>query len=286
MAIDTTKVIKRSSTGVADLIRDFWQSFIQEKVYNESIVRNLPGAVRYINAYGDGFSNTYQWNISNGLVNPDFDVADADIELAQSEYSTTSGDVTAAMKGTYVSYREDVLSDQVQFIGTDISNSLVAEMAKIENTQFFTLALTAGDVTGAEAAATTPINLTLENLHLGIVDLEKANTEGLYVIMSPTSAHAIQPELADVSKSGDNTFLRKNAIGELYNATVIKSNYLADGKVLFLGSEGFVHYDRLPYTLNIAKNSNINLTLEFAIKARFGMAFYRASNVKVGTYTV
>lgn len=284
MAIDTNKVIKRNSTGVGDLIRDFWQSFIQEKVYNESVVRNLAGAVRYINAYGDGFSNTYQWNISNGLVNPDFDVADSDIVLAQSEYSTTSGNVDAVMKGTFVSYREDVLSDQVQFIGTDISNSLVAEMAKIENTMFFTKALTAGEVTGATVVA--PVSMTLENLHLGVVDLEKANADALYILMSPTTAHSIQPELSDVSKSGDNSFLRRNAVGMLYGATVIKTNYLADGKVLFLGNEGFVHYDRLPYTLNIAKNSNINLTLEFAIKARFGIELYRASNVKVGTYTL
>lgn len=284
MAIDTAKVIKRNSTGVSDLIRDFWQSFIQEKVYDQSVVRNLSGAIRYINAYGDGFSNTYQWTISNGLVNPDFDVADADIELAQSEYNTSSGSVSAVMKGTYVSYREDVLSDQVQFIGTDITSSLVAEMAKIENNMFFTLALTAGEVTGATAAS--PVAMTLENLHLGVVDLEEANTEALYILMSPRTTHSIQPELSDVSRAGDNNFLRRNAVGDLYGATVVKTNYLADGKVLFLGSEGFVHYDRLPYALNIAKNSNINLTLEFAIKARFGIGFYRASNVKVGTYTL
>lgn len=288
MAITADNTIKPGDSTIIAAIREYFQEGIQKKVYEDSISRNLPGAVTIVANYAQGVSDRYQWTKSSGITTTSstrFDIADTDLKLPVVEYAVTKDYVDADFKGAVVSEREDVMMDQEAYVMGDIQESLIADLTKKENELFAAIVLAGTAVTGSAA----DVDFTVTTSRYGITQMRSASADQgkcLYMVMHPNMTNGIADFMSDASKAGDNRFLRDNVVGMLHGANVVQSTYITDGKVVYLGADSVVLFERKPYTLAVAQDNVDDLIFKFAIKARFGMKIKRANRVLVGTFAV
>lgn len=286
MAITAGNTIKQGDAGIIAAIREYFQDSILKRVYEQSISRNLPGAVNIIANYGQGVSNKYEWTKSSGITTTAgdrYDIANTDLKLPQVQYATTKDSVTAEFKGGVVAEKEDVLMDQEAFVAGDIRESLVEDLLSKEN-EIFKSVIEAGT---AVAGTSSTVDLDVETVRLGHNQMRTAtNNRGrvLYTLINPNTTQKLASYLSDASKAGDNRFLRENVIGMLHGANVIETTYVAENKVVYLGNDSIVLFERMPYTLKVSQDEIDDLFYKFAIKARFGMKIRRAERVLVGTF--
>jgi len=286
MAITNANTIKPGDSTIIAAIREYFQEDIQKKVYEASISRNLPGAVTIVANYAQGVADRYQWTKSSGITTTAtdrYDIASTDLKLPVVEYAVTKDYVDATFKGGVVSEREDVMMDQEAYIMGDIQESLVNDLAKKENELFATVVLAGTAVTGS----TSTVDLTVTSSRFGVTQMRAATADRgtcRYIIMHPNMTQGLADFMSDASKAGDNRFLRENVVGMLHGANVVQSTYVTDGKVVYLGDDAVVLFERKPYTLAVAQDQIDDLFYKFAIKARFGMKIKRANRCLVGTF--
>ena len=287
MAITADKTIKPGDSEIIAAIREYFEEDIQKKVYEQSISRNLPGAVTIKANYAQGVSNKYEWTVSSGITttaSDRYDIASDDLVLPQVEYALTKDYVEASFKGGVVTEREDVMMDQEAYVIGDIQESIIADLTKKENELFAAIVLagTAVENTGSS------VDLTVETSRYGINQMRTAaNNQGKcrYMLMHPNMTQHLADFLSDASKTGDNNFLRENKLGKLHAALVVESTYITNGKVVYLGDDSVVLFERKPYTLTVQQNRNDELYYSFALKARFGMKIKRAERCLVATFS-
>ena len=288
MTITASNTIKPGDSTILAAIREYFQEDIQKKVYEQSISRNLPGAVTIVSNYAQGVSERFQWTKSSGITTTDstrYDIASTDLKLPSVEYAVTKDYVDAVFYGGVVSEREDVMRDQQAFIMPDIESSLVEDLTAKENTLFAAIVLAGTAVTGSA----TDVDLTVETSRYGVTQMRVATADQgkcRYILMNPTQTQSLASFMSDASKAGDNRFLRENVVGMLHGASIVESTYITAGKVVYLGDDSVVLYERMPYTLKVAQDQIDDLYFKFAIKARFGMKIKRANRCLVGTFAV
>jgi len=284
--VTSANTIKPGDASITAALREFWAKDIQKKVYENSISRNLPGAVTIVSNYEQGVSDTYQWTVSDGITTTAtdrYDLADSDLKLPQVEYSTSKKSVTANFKGGVVTEREDIMRDQASFIASDIRQSIIEDLTKKENNLFTSTVEAGTSVLGTGVS----VDFTIDTSRYGVNQMRKASNDmgqTKYMLIHPDMTTSISSYLADVSKSGDNRFLRENVIGNLHGAEVVQSTYITPGKVVYLGDDSVVLFERMPYTLKVSQDEVDDLYFKFAVKARFGMAIKRPNRVLVGTF--
>ena len=281
---DVNKTIKHGDSGILASIREFWQSELQDKIYEESISRNLSGAVDIIKQYGQGYDKVLRWTVSKGIVttaNDRYDVANTDLEMNQVEYETDEKSVTANHFAGYVAEKVDILRDQEGFVVPNIMSSLAANLAERENEIFATLVQTGADV--ITAASNTDISLV--KIREGVTAQRVDKVKTLYILMHPETVQTFADEMLPANTIGDNMFLRNNAVGSLFGATVIETTYIPANVVVYLAREAVKFYERMPYTLTNARDNITDLYVKFAVEARFGMGLNRTESVRKSTFT-
>lgn len=288
MTITFSNTIKQGDATIIAAVREYFEEDIQKKVYENSISRNLPGAVTIKSNFAQGVSNKYEWTKSSGITTTDstrYDIATNDLKLPSVEYATTKDYVEAEFKGGVVSEKEDIMMDQEAFVMGDIQESLISDLTTRENELFAAVVLAGTAVTGSA----TDVDLTVETVRYGVNQMRVATADQgkcRYIVWHPNMSQSMASFLSDASKAGDNRFLRENAIGMLHGASIVESTYITSGKVVYLGDDSVVLFERKPYTLAVSQDQVDDLYYKFAIKARFGMKIKRANRCLVGTFAV
>ncbi len=286
MAITSGNTIKQGDASITPVIREYFRQGIMDQVYEQSISRNLPEAVDYVINHSATFSNKYEWTKSSGITtsaSDRFDVASTDLKLPVVEYATTKDSIEATKKGGVVSINEDVLMDQESYVAGNIQTSLVEDLLSKENDMFSAVIMAGTAVAGTSAT----VDMTTVTLRLGVNQMRVATADrgvAKYMLMHPSQTQKIAAELGDASKIGDNGFLRENVIGRLHKCNVIETTYVPVNKVVYLGNDSLVFFERMPYTLAISQDEVDDTFYKFAIKARFNMKVKRASRVLVATF--
>jgi hypothetical protein len=286
MATDAAKTIKTGDAGIIASVREFWESTLQDLIYEQSISRNLAGAVQLVKKYGQGYDKTLNWTRSKGITTTAsnrYDVANTDLEMGQVEYATEALSVTADHFAGYVAEKVDILRDQEGFVVPNILSSLAENLAIKENEIFATLLQTADDVTGL--AAGDGVDISLVKMRLGVTEQRIDNVKTLYLLMHPNTVQTFADEMLPANTIGDNNFLRQNVVGSLFGANVIETSYIPANKVIYLARDAVKFYERMPYTLTNARDNVSDLYVKFAVEARFGMGLDRAESTKVGNFT-
>lgn len=286
MAATSDNTIKPGDSNIVDAIREYFLAGIQKRVYEQSISRNLPGAVTIISDFSQGRSNKLEWTKSLGITTTDstrYDIASTDLKLPAVEYGVDKDYVEASFKGGVVYEREDVMRDQEGYVMMDIQESLINDLTTKEN-QLFAAVVEAGTtVTGTSAS----VDLSETTAQYGVIQMRTASSDqGVtrYMLMNPNMTLALADYMTDASKVGDNRFLRENEVGQLYGARVVQSNYITNGKVVYMGDDAVIMYERMPYTLKVSQDEVDDLYYKFALKARFGMKIKRANRCLVATF--
>jgi len=282
MATDATKTIKYGDSNIVAAVREYWDNMIQEAVYARSISRNLPGAVQVIQNAGQGVDKVYRWTRSKGITttaSDRFDVANSDLEMGQLEYGTEEKSVTANHYAGYVPEKVDILRDQEGFVMPDIQRSLSEDLAKKENNLFIST------INGTANTPVTGVDISLVEMRKGVTAIENADLEPLYLLMSPNTIQTFADEMKPANTIGDNQFLRRNQVGSLWGCEVIKSTYVPEDTVYVLGEDAVRMFERMPYTLTMARDNVSDLYVKFAVEARFGFAIDREDSVQKMTFT-
>lgn len=285
MATDATKTIKYGDANIIASVREYWDMMLQEKIYARAIARNLPGAVQVISRPGQGIDKTLRWTRSQGITTTAtdrYDVASTDLEMNQIEYGTEELSVTADHYAGFVAEKVDILKDQEGFVMPNIMSSLSRDLATKENELFISV-MDAASTDVVTAASTTDISLV--ELRKGVTAIENDNLESLYILMSPNTVQTFADEMLPANTIGDNTFLRQNNVGMLFGSNVIRTTYVTDNIVYYLGEEAMRMYERLPYTLTMARDNVSDLYVKFAVEARFGFGADRSEAIKKSTFT-
>ena len=284
MATDVTKTIKTGDAGIIASVREFWEANLQDLIYEESISRNLAGAVNLVKQYGQGFDKTLSWTRSSGITttaSDRYDVANTDLEMAQVEYATEELSVTANHFAGYVAEKVDILRDQEGFVVPNILSSLAENLAVRENELFSTLVQTGADV--ITAASSTDISIV--ELRKGVTAQRVDKVKTLYMLMHPDTVQTFADEMLPANTIGDNTFLRNNSVGSLFGATVIETTYVPADVVVYLARDAVKFYERMPYSLTNGRDNISDLYVKFAVEARFGMGLDRAESCRKSTFT-
>ncbi len=284
MATDVTKTIKSGDAGIISSVREFWENQLQDLIYEESISRNLVGAVQMVKQYGQGYDKVLRWTRSKGITTTAadrYDVANNDLEMNQVEYGTEELSVSADHFAGYVAEKVDILRDQEGFVVPNILSSLAQNLAERENTIFSTLIQTGADV--ITAASNTDISIV--ELRKGVTAQRVDNVKTLYMLMHPETVQTFADEMLPANTIGDNNFLRNNAVGSLFGATVIETTYVPANVVVYLARDAVKFYERMPYTLTNGRDNISDLYVKFAVEARFGMGLDRAESCRKSTFT-
>ena len=284
MATDATKTIKSGDAGIVSAVRQFWEGTLQDLIYEQSISRNLAGAVQMVKQYGQGFDKVLRWTRSKGITTTDatrYDVANTDLEMNQVEYGTEEKSVSADHFAGYVAEKVDILRDQEGFIVPNILSSLAENLAIKENEIFSTLVQTGADV----IAAASNVDISIVELRKGVTAQRVDNVKTLYMLMHPETVQTFADELLPANTIGDNNFLRNNAVGSLFGATVVETTYVPANVVVYLARDAVKFYERMPYTLTNGRDNISDLYVKFAVEARFGMGLDRAESVRKSTFT-
>lgn len=284
MATDVNKTIKGGDAGIVSAVREFWQNQLQDLIYEQSISRNLAGAVEMVKQYGQGYDKVLRWTKSQGITTTAadrFDVANTDLEMGQVEYGTEELSVTADHFAGYVAEKVDILRDQEGFIVPNILSSLAESLAERENTIFSTLVQTGADV----VAAADTVDISLVELRKGVTAQRVDKVKTLYMLMHPETVQTFADEMVPANTIGDNNFLRNNAVGSLFGATVIETTYVPANVVVYLARDAVKFYERMPYTLTNGRDNISDLFVKFAVEARFGMGLNRSESCRKSTFT-
>jgi len=284
MATDATKTIKSGDAGIISAVRQFWEGTLQDLIYEQSISRNLAGAVQLVKQYGQGYDKVLRWTRSKGITttaSDRYDVANADLEMKQVEYGTEEKSVSADHFAGYVAEKVDILRDQEGFIVPNILSSLAENLAIKENEIFSTLVQTGSDV----IAAVDNVDISLVQLRKGVTAQRVDNVKTLYMLMHPETVQTFADEMLPANTIGDNTFLRNNAVGSLFGATVVETTYVPANVVVYLARDAVKFYERMPYTLTNGRDNISDLYVKFAVEARFGMGIDREESVRKSTFT-
>ena len=254
MATDATKTIKSGDAGIVSAVRQFWEGTLQDLIYEQSISRNLAGAVQMVKQYGQGFDKVLRWTRSKGITTTDatrYDVANTDLEMNQVEYGTESKSVSADHFAGYVAEKVDILRDQEGFVVPNILSSLAENLAIKENEIFSTLVQTGTDV----IAAASNVDISIVELRKGVTAQRVDNVKTLYILMHPETVQTFADELLPANTIGDNNFLRNNAVGSLFGATVVETTYIPANVVVYLARDAVKFYERMPYTLTNGRDN-------------------------------
>lgn len=285
MATTVGSTIKYGDANITAAVRQFWDNTLQEKIYSRVLSRNLPGAVNIIQRYGQGIDKTYRWTRSKGITTTAtdrYDVASTDLEMSQVEYGTEEHSVTADHKAGFVAEKVDILRDQEGFIMPDIMDSLSRDLAVKEDNMFISVVNSNATVDIA-AVDSTPISLI--ELRKPVTKTEENDLECLYMLMTPQTIQSFADEMDDASFVGDNDFLRRNVVGQLWGVTVIKSNKVTDNEVLYLGEDAIRMFERAPYTLTMNRDNITDLYVKFAVEARFGFGVDRVEGIRKAEFS-
>jgi len=283
MATSATKTIKNGDAGIIAAVRQFWEGTLQDLIYEQSISRNLAGAVQMVKQYGQGFDKVLRWTRSNGItttLSTRYDVANTDLEMKQVEYGTIEKSVSANHFAGYVAEKVDILRDQEGFIVPNILSSLAENLAIKENEIFSTLIQTGVDV----IAPVDNVAASIIQLRKGVTAQRVDKVKTLYILMHPDTIQTIADELLPANTIGDNTFLRENSVGSLFGATVIETTYVPANVVVYLARDAVKFYERMPYTLTNGRDNISDLYVKFAVEARFGMGVDRTESVRKSTF--
>lgn len=284
MATDVNKTIKGGDAGIISAVREFWQSELQDLIYEQSISRNLEGAVKLVKQYGQGYDKVLRWTKSKGITTstPDrYDVASTDLEMGQVEYATEELSVTADHFAGYVAEKVDILRDQEGFIVPNILSSLAENLAERENEIFATLIQTGSDVITSASAT----DISLVELRKGVTAQRVDKIKTQYILMHPETVQTFADEMLPANTIGDNTFLRNNSVGSLFGATVVETTYVPANVVVYLGRDAVMFYERMPYTLTNGRDNLSDLYVKFAVESRFGMGLNRPESCRKSTFT-
>jgi hypothetical protein len=202
--------------------------------------------------------------------------------MGQVDYGVEEKSVTADHFGGYVSQKVDIMKDQQGFIVPDIISSLSRDLAERENAIFVALLAT---TTNEPVTAASNTDISLTELHKGVVEIEAVNGDCLYILMHPRTVATFADEMIQADLVGDNSFLRRNAVGQLFGATVVKTTRVPANVVYYLGNEAVKMFERMPYTLTNGRDSVKSLEVHFAVEARFGFGFDRDEMVQKSTFT-
>jgi hypothetical protein len=326
-------------------VREFWDEKKKKKVYAKSLPRGMiDSAVRYLQRYGQGLSNTFSWTIEQGITTDGddiFDVANTQLEMNQVEYGVTFGEVSSKHYAGYVAQKVDILQDQEGFVVPSILDSLAKRMAIIESKVFMTQARTADDqnttvdatrkailaipagqtkantetaidalsisaeaktaakgvlvedpttaaeiILAADAGAVADADdISLVEMRKGVTYLENKEEDCEIMLMSPNTVQSYADEMTPANTVGDNDFLRRNTVGNLFGARVVKSTYVPDNQIFYFADEAFILYERSPYTLTTARDNITDLYVKFAIEARFNIGIYDANRLVRATFS-
>lgn len=285
MATDAAKTIKYGDAGILASVREFWDSILQKKIYAMSISRNLPGAVNVISRPGQGIDKTLNWTRSQGITTTAtdrYDVANTDLEMAQVEYATEELSVTASHFAGYVAEKVDILKDQEGFVMPDIMDSLSRDLAVKENQLFMGVI----DAAATEViTAIDAIDISLVEMRKGVTAIENESIDYLYMLLSPNTVQTFADEMLPANTIGDNEFLRKNNVGRLFGGDVIRSTYVTDNEVFYLGRDAVRLFERKGYAITTARDNITDLYVKFAVEARFGFGADRSEGIIKATFT-
>lgn len=281
------ETIKYGDANITSAVREFWNSELQDKLYAQSLSRNLPRSVQVVARYEQGVDKTYNWTRSKGITTTSstrYDVANTDLEMNQVEYGTEEYSVTADHFAGFVSEKVDILRDQEGFVVPNIIDSLARDLAEKENAIFTALLDTTTNVAVNGAAGDDDVAATLQNLRNGVTSIKNSLGQCNYMLMNHNMVSQFADEMGDASVIGDNGFLRDNTVGRLYGANVIESTRIPDDTVYYLGNDAVILFERMPYTLTNGRDNITDLYVKFAVEARFGMGFNRDEMVVKSIY--
>lgn len=281
------ETIKYGDANITSAVREFWSSELQEKLYAQSLSRNLAGSVQVVARYEQGVDKTYNWTRSKGITTTSatrYDVANSDLEMNQVEYGTEEYSVTADHFAGYVAEKVDILRDQEGFVVPNIIDSLARDLAEKENAIFTALLDTTTNVAVDGAVGDDNVAVTLQNLRDGVTSIKNSLGQCNYILMNHNMVSQFADEMGDASIIGDNGFLRDNTVGRLYGANVIESTRIPDDTVYYLGNDAVILFERMPYTLTNGRDNITDLYVKFAVEARFGMGFNRDEMVVKSIY--
>lgn len=201
-----------------------------------------------------------------------FMAAVAPVTVTNTVYAAT----LAAIAGVTAGQAKAATESDIDALSISTDAKTAAKAVLVEATT------TAAEITAASlAGALTDANdVSLVELRKGVTDLENQEEDCTYVLLSPNTVQTFADEMTPANTVGDNEFLRRNAVGSLFGATVVKSTYVPDNEVFYFADEAMILYERKPYTLTTARDNITDLYVKFAIEARFNIGVYDSNRVR------